>query len=193
MPNLWFISDTHFNHTNILNFTRPNGEQMRPFASVQEMNEVMIENWNRVVRPSDHIYHLGDVSMMRPKYEVVSNILKRLNGHKRLVRGNHDIYKTKEYIEAGFEEIYGVRVIDNMIFTHIPIHPYSLGGFSANVHGHIHNNVEQMDPVMKIDKQQKVRWVPYINLSVEVINYTPVDLEWLRVKVRELSGKEKEG
>jgi calcineurin-like phosphoesterase family protein len=179
MANLWFISDTHFSHANIIQYSN------RPFSGPGEMDEIMVKLWNERVRPSDHIYHLGDVSMMRPKH--IKHILDRLQGHKRLVRGNHDIYKTKEYIEAGFEEIYGVRVLDNIMFTHIPIHPNSMGQFRANVHGHTHNSQEgRFPPVCRI-KENKAEWVPYINISVEVTDYHPIDFEEVRQRIKKAS------
>lgn len=182
MPNIFFISDTHFGHDNILNFKREDGTPLRTFTSGLEMDEHMVERWNAVVRPQDHIYHLGDVSMKRPKY--VAGLLGRLNGHKRLVRGNHDIYRTKEYIEVGFEEIYGVRVIDGLLMTHIPVHPQSLGRFVANVHGHIHDRVVMKAASVWAGEQPDPR---YINIAVEQIDYTPVSLEWLKLRCRTLA------
>lgn len=166
MANIWVVSDTHFGHANILNFKRSDGSPLRPFESVEEMDEQLVSNWNAVVRPQDHVYHLGDVAMKRSDIATVS----RCNGHKRLVRGNHDVYKTKDYLPF-FDEIYGIRVLDNMIFTHIPIHPACLGRFRANVHGHIHANPSPEGA--------------YYNVSVEAINYTPVSLEELKARLPE--------
>ena len=61
--NIWVISDTHFQHNNILNFKGNDGLPFRMFNDVQEMNEIMIQRQNEVVRPGDKIYHLGDVVM----------------------------------------------------------------------------------------------------------------------------------
>lgn len=161
MANLFVISDTHFGHANILSFKREDGSPLREFSSVEEMDEHMIERWNSVVRPQDHVYHLGDVAMKKSHIGTVS----RLNGHLRLVRGNHDIFPTKEYLKY-FDEIYGVRVLDGMIFSHIPIHPESLGRFRMNVHGHTH--------------EAPAYGPKYFNVSVESTDYTPVALETLR-------------
>lgn len=164
MPNIWIISDTHFGHENILNFKREDESPLRAFESVEEMDENLVSRWNSVVRPQDHVYHLGDVAMRRQCISTVA----RCHGHKRLVRGNHDVYKTKDYLPY-FDEIYGIRVLDNIIFTHIPIHPLSLGRFKANVHGHIHAN--------------KSPEGAYYNVSVEAIDYTPISLEDLKTKL----------
>lgn len=175
--NLWFTSDNHFSHANTwYKFKNEDGSPLRPFTSTPEMNETMVERWNKCVRPNDHVYNLGDVCMMRPKQ--IKGILDRLKGHLRLVRGNHDIYKTAEYLEW-FDEIYGIRVIDNIIFTHIPIHPSCLGNFQANVHGHIHSG-KAFSPVVKGDVKQ-----PYINITVEHTDYWPVAFEDLKKAIRE--------
>lgn len=189
MPNHFVISDTHFDHANILTFMRRNplcrnggtfacprpcdkhpNLHVRDFPSVTEMNETMITNWNRVVRPNDHIYHLGDVTMCRGNNAPnVESLLRRLNGHKRLILGNHDQMTIKWYMQW-FEKIKASNVIDGLLFTHYPVHPDSIGKHKANVHGHIHNNVSYPRP--------------YINVSVEAVNYTPVALEDLQAQIR---------
>ena len=167
MANIFVISDTHFGHANILNFKREDGSPLRSFSCVEEMDQHMIDRWNSVVRPQDHVYHLGDVAMKQQSVATVG----RCNGHKRLVRGNHDILRTKTYLQF-FEEIYGIRVLDGMIFTHIPIHPESMGRFGVNIHGHVHG-------------QPQGQYGPkYYNVSVEVMGYTPVSLEDLKKLVR---------
>ena len=162
MAEVFLISDNHFGQANVLNFRKQNGDLLRTFSSVEEMDEHMIERWNSVVKPSSHVYHLGDVVM---RQQVLDVVMPRLNGHKRLVRGNHDIFKTKHYMRY-FDEIYGVRVLDNMIFSHIPIHPGSLGRFKGNIHGHLHG--------------QHALGGKYIDVSVENTNFYPVPLENIR-------------
>lgn len=173
----WFISDTHFSHANIIKYCN------RPFLNETEMDERLREKWNAVVQPFDRVYHLGDLCICRPRK--ILGFLKSLNGKKRLIRGNHDIYDTREYIEAGFEEVYGCRVLDNLIFTHIPIHPASLARFAANVHGHIHNNQSRDFPPVLCDRKGTLAWTPYINLSVEVTGYFPVSFEEVKERVRD--------
>lgn len=166
---LWLISDTHFGHANILTFSGPGGGLIRPeFGSAQEMDTHMVERWNAVVRPQDHVYHLGDVCMKAPGLGVCS----QLQGHKRLVRGNHDIFKTKFYLKAGFEEIHGVRVLGGAILSHIPLHPGSIGRFKGNVHGHLHANPS---PEGK-----------YVSVCVERRAYTPVLLDQVVAELEQL-------
>lgn len=79
---LWFTSDTHFGHANIIKFCN------RPFDDVDQMNEAIIDNWNHVVGPDDIVFHLGDVAL--GPWEKWDSLLTRLNGYKILVVGNHD-------------------------------------------------------------------------------------------------------
>jgi calcineurin-like phosphoesterase family protein len=167
MANIFLVSDTHFGHSNILNFTDKAGNYLRPFSCVEEMDEHMISKWNSVVRPQDKVYHLGDVAMSKQHIATIG----RCNGHKRLVRGNHDTHKIQLYLPY-FEEIYATRLLDHMLLSHIPVHPWSVGKSVANIHGHVHNSV----PALHFGTK-------YFNVSVEVIDYTPVSLEDLKIRV----------
>lgn len=176
MAELWYSSDPHFEHANIIRYAS------RPFADVEEMREALIERHNAVVRPQDHWYCLGDFTMERgntPGYAL--SLLKRLNGHKRLILGNHDHYHARLYLEAGFEKVMAMQMVEGIRLTHIPIHPGSMGNAIANAHGHIH---QQPAPAPVIFDKDGVRLVkPYINLSVEAIHYTPVSLDQLKAMV----------
>lgn len=81
---LWFTSDTHFGHRNILKYEA----EARPFSDTSHMDEVLIANWNASVQPDDTVIHLGDVLM--GDFEAGLRVLSRLNGRKFLVPGNHD-------------------------------------------------------------------------------------------------------
>ena len=82
MKNIFFTSDHHFGHKNIIKFSN------RPFESVEEMDETMIERWNEKVGPNDDVYHLGDVALCSPNK--LQKILDRLNGNIHLIKGNHE-------------------------------------------------------------------------------------------------------
>lgn len=175
MSNRFLISDTHFGHTNTWQkFTLPDGSPLRPFTSTEEMDETMVDNWNRVVRPQDTVYHLGDVVIARRNLETV----KRLNGRKILIRGNHDIFKDKDYYEAGFEQIHGVRVfVDKFILSHIPLHPDCVGErFKRNVHGHLHGN-RIMTKYEAGGWSQDIPDPRYLSVCVEQINFTPISFD----------------
>lgn len=170
MSDLWFISDTHFSHANMLKFTQPDGSRVRSeFSTVEEMDAAMIERWNSVVKPKDKIYHLGDVGFNRNQLD---RILPRLHGHKRLILGNHDTFDMRFYTQHFDKILTSWRGLGHgIIFSHYPL---LLGNSDTrmlvNAHGHIHRN--------HIDN------VRYINLSVEVIDYTPVSADVLIEKAK---------
>lgn len=159
MADIWVTSDTHFNHNNIIRYCN------RPFADYNHMNEVLIERWNAVVKPQDKIYHLGDFYI---GYSV-KTILSRLNGHKRLILGNHDNGKDQD-IQRHFEKISMWRMFPEfkLILTHVPIHESSFRHkCELNVHGHTHDKGSPEGP--------------YKCVCVELTNYTPVNIEELRI------------
>ena len=77
----YYIADTHFGHDNIRRLSN------RPFDSVEEMDKTIIENWNSKIADSDDVYILGDFSY---KSKDPIEYLKKLNGRKHLIIGNHD-------------------------------------------------------------------------------------------------------
>lgn len=105
--NTFFTSDQHFGHKNICRFAD------RPFNSIEEMNEALIEEHNAVVKPTDTVWYLGDFAFM-PANET-KRILRRLNGNKSLILGNHDKNfnrKSREFIGSGLlNAIYHYREI----------------------------------------------------------------------------------
>ena len=146
MPSVFLVSDTHFGHAGVCRFTHPDDPEvkLRPWNNADEMDEEMIRRWNDRVRPTDKVYHLGDVVINRKALKT----LHRLNGDKVLIRGNHDIFPDVEYREY-FRELRAYHVMNGMILSHIPIHPESLGRFGVNIHGHLHASRVKMDPVGK--------------------------------------------
>lgn len=170
MANIFFASDHHFHHANILTFKRDDGTPLREFESVSHMNEHMVNCHNSVVRPHDKVYFLGDVSM-QTTIEALE-ILRRMNGEKILIKGNHDLAKPGRYMEH-FKDIRGSHQFEGMILTHIPIHSESLARWGVNVHGHLHHREVRM-PLSQIPDRR------YFNVSVERINYTPISLEQVK-------------
>lgn len=159
MKNIWFISDTHFGHSNMLKFIDSNGEKIRKFSSVEEMDELMITNWNERIKPGDKVYHLGDVAMGGP---AISRIMNKLHGSKRLILGNHDIVKGD--LVNYFHKITIWRVFREFDFTlsHIPLREDNLIT-TFNIHGHIHQNPS---PSLR-----------HMNICVEQTNYKPLHLD----------------
>lgn len=172
MVDIWVISDTHFSHSNILKFTDREGNKIRPFSSVSEMDWEMVERWNSVVKPGDKVYHLGDVYMSASK-GYIENLLSKLNGQKRLILGNHDNGKD-QVLQKYFKKIDVWRKFPEfgLLLTHVPVHESTLkearfGVHTLNVHGHIHQN--------------KSPDGPYQCVCVEQTNYTPIHIEELRI------------
>ena len=173
--NIWVISDTHFQHNNILNFKGNDGLPFRMFNDVQEMNEIMIQRWNEVVKPGDKVYHLGDVVMGVDSEGWMKKNWPRLMGQKRLIVGNHD--NIKMLSSGGFfakVELWRVFSEFGIILSHIPLHESGLyrgageGYTMLNVHGHINEKDSPKGP--------------YRNVCVEKINYRPINIEELRIK-----------
>ena len=136
MPSVFLVSDTHFGHTGVCRFVRNDGvTKLRPWDTAEEMDEFMVKAWNERVRPTDKVYHLGDVVINRKAL----GIMRRLNGDTVLIRGNHDIFKDTDYREH-VRELRAYHVMNGMILSHIPIHSESLGRFGVNIHGHLHAN-----------------------------------------------------
>jgi calcineurin-like phosphoesterase family protein len=164
MRNYWLISDTHFSHANMLKFMREDGTRVRPeFETVEEMDEIMIANWNAVVRPQDYILHCGDVCFDYEKWD--RNIAPRLMGHKRLVVGNHDRLKGTPLMNH-FEKVELWKRFDEqgILATHLPAHKDAITfKYTRNVHGHIHYKTLK-SPV-------------HANISVERTGYKPVNLD----------------
>lgn len=164
---IWFISDTHFNHKNILKFKDKNGNLFRGnrFATISHMNETIIKNWNDVVGKNDKIYHLGDVFF--GSNNEGENVLKRLNGNKILILGNHDKINIHSPLIKYFSKILLWWPYNDIIFSHIPLlKNQMLNRFNKkciNVHGHIHEKT--MNNPM------------YYNVSVEALNYKPISLD----------------
>lgn len=187
MINTWFTSDTHFGHKNILEYEKV----ARPFATIEEMHEVMIDRWNSVVAVNDIVYHLGDFCFGRHWLAIA----KRLKGKKKLVMGNHDTYPTSDYL-LHFEKCYGVIFWRQCILSHVPVHPNGLGArWFLNVHGHLHSrcvtkwdaedfnreNFMVKDPKLKLISDEN-----YFNVSVEQNNLTPFHSDIIMERVKSL-------
>ena len=173
MSKTFLISDTHFGQSNILTFKRDDGSLLRPFNNIQEHDEYLIDQWNNTVSQKDKVYHLGDIGFKG--WTSLANVLSRLNGTKILIKGNHDGHKLSQY-QQFFKDIRGSHVLDKFILTHIPIHPNSVSRWKANIHGHLHaNTIQEHVPGLVLQDDPR-----YINVSVEQINYKPIDFEEIR-------------
>tara|TARA_R110000868_G_scaffold396963_2_gene669407 strand:+ start:563 stop:1162 length:600 start_codon:yes stop_codon:yes gene_type:complete len=160
MPTAFLYSDPHFSHAGICQFFRADGvTKLRPFENATEMDEYLIERFNATVSSRDKVYFLGDIVINKKALDAV---MPRLNGDKVLIRGNHDIYKLKDYSKY-FRDVRGYHIQDGMILSHIPIHPDSLGRFGTNIHGHLH--------------EKRVRKAKGINYPTGEIIYSETEID----------------
>ncbi|WP_261810808.1 metallophosphoesterase family protein [Levilactobacillus humaensis] len=149
----YFTSDTHFFHADLLGM---NDFAPRPFDSVEEMNQTIIDNWNARVTPTDTVYHLGDIALYFTKPavksdEAVANVLSQLNGHLELIKGNHDSRALFKYLAAHnpidhgqpkyqFHDVGALIKYDHRQYymTHYPM-MLGIVNQIINLHGHIHH------------------------------------------------------
>lgn len=181
---LWFTSDTHWCHQKIIEFCN------RPFSSVEEMNEKLIENWNSVVKPTDTVFHLGDFCFGGS--QAWNSILDRLNGNILLIKGNHDEKNLKQgfmikfkwvgyqlYLQIEGRSVYlnhfpflcygGMhRDFDNSVFAlsgHTHLSPYSISG----------KDISRMQSMMS--------WNQY-DVGIDANNFKPVSFKEITEKIK---------
>lgn len=167
---IFFVSDTHFGHANIIKFAN------RPFANVQEMDEALLANWNETVGVGDLVYHLGDVY-----FGDGWKSFDRVHGTVELIMGNHDHVRDKPMNRINKIHWWKKFIVPNpnhnFICTHAPLHASGLHNHHEpsspfnNVHGHIHNNDSPPGQ--------------YINISVEKTGYKPIHIDELRTMIQQ--------
>ena len=167
---VFFTSDTHFGHSNIIKYCQ------RPFNSAEHMDEVLISNWNEVVSPKDIVFHLGDFCFGSDKEWI--KILQRLNGTKYLILGNHDLKKivNSNQIKDYFADInMQMRVVvdkQKMLLNHYPFLCFE-GGYQNvwQLFGHVHSSKHSTG----LDKERLVHLFPtQYDVGVDNNNYRPV-------------------
>ncbi|MBR4343023.1 MAG: metallophosphoesterase [Lachnospiraceae bacterium] len=202
----YYIADLHFFHAGL-------NEHMdeRGFGSVEAMNEYMIKQWNLRVRKNDETVVLGDFSV--GKGEETNEILKRLNGTKYLIIGNHDKFiDDRKFDQKLFRWIRPYEEVkDNkrkVVLSHYPIFCYN-GQYrllkdgkpkTYMLYGHVHNTYDELlinsfmeetgKRKVKLTGEEEYRSIPccMINCFCMFSDYTPLTLdEWI-----ELDGKRRE-
>ena len=171
---VFFTSDTHFYHTNIINFCG------RPFKNVEVMNETLIANWNSVVGPDDIVFHLGDFCLGGSAEW--TNILNRLNGKIYLIVGNHDIKNLRQGYYSHFEHIamqMHIEVGNQKIYlNHCPFLCYG-GAYRETwqLFGHVHTSKQNTG----IDAPRLHMLFPtQYDVGVDNNNFTPVSFEQVK-------------
>jgi len=164
---LYITADQHWGHRNIIAYCS------RPFKSVEEMDKVMIDNWNSVISKNDVVIHLGDFCLCYNNQQL-KELRDNLNGTIFLLLGNHDHpTRLQNFNIFVFDSLYseGVNILNNnLIFSHRPL--WKIPDGKVNVHGHIHD---------------KPSYGRYLNVSVDVCNFTPIALEEVIKRAKEIS------
>lgn len=180
MSTVWFTSDEHFGHANIIDFCH------RPFNGLEDMREKLIANHNSVVKPGDRVYHLGDMFWRTLSAGEALSIIYRLNGQHFYIRGNHEelIDKNKELREA-FVWVRDVENLKNTGFPNVWLAHYAhrvwngshRGGY--HLYGHTHNALPN-DGSLSFD------------CGVDAQNFHPISLEEVHERMQAIK-KESEG
>jgi calcineurin-like phosphoesterase family protein len=171
--NIWFTSDTHYFHHNIIKYSN------RPFNNIEEMRDVLVEKWNSVVQKDDIVFHLGDVAMGgKKRASELRDILFSLNGTINLIKGNHDNYvldspcrERFNWIKDYFELSYGHKKI---ILQHFPLLTWNNAGktddknqpASFHLHGHSHSGIDHINAT-----------TTRMDVGVDSQNYEPRSIE----------------
>lgn len=175
---VFFTSDTHFTHANIIRFCS------RPFKNVEEMDETMIANWNRVVSENDIVFHLGDFCMGGSSKW--TNVLNRLNGKIYLIIGNHDMKNLKQSCSDRFEKVAMQMYIEvdkqKIYLNHCPFLCYG-GAYrdTWQLFGHVHTNKNNTG----IDAPRLEMLFPtQYDVGVDNNNFTPVSFEQVKAIIQ---------
>lgn len=167
---IYYISDTHFGHRNILKMDG------RPFSTIEEMDDELIQRWNKRVTNEDDVYILGDFAFRNGK--TASWYLKQLKGRKHLIIGNHDqvTIQDKQAVEY-FTSIEKMSLINDQNQTvslcHFPVAEWNgkrRGGY--HVFGHLHC---RRDTVYEFMSQ----FNSALNAGCMINGYRPVTLDEL--------------
>ena len=184
---VFFTSDTHFNHANIIRFCS------RPFKNVEHMNESLITNWNRVVGPEDIVFHLGDFCLGGSAEW--TRILERLNGKIYLISGNHDMKNLRqnytEYFEAVLPQLH-IEVGNQKIYlNHYPFLCYG-GAYKDTwqLFGHVHTSRHNTG---KDAPRLKMLFPTQYDVGVDNNDFTPVSFAQVKAIIEKQIEQSRKG
>ena len=167
----WIWSDLHFGHGRVIECSS------RPFGDVETMNEALFSVWEKTVGPDDQLIVLGDICMAPALNEETFDRIRSLPGHKILVPGNHDFRSSSGKLRVeGFDQVCALlyRRADDLspalAMTHVPVPDLPEGWI--NLHGHWHDRNNESPR--------------HINVSVEQLNFAPVDFRRICALARAL-------
>jgi len=171
----WVVSDTHFHHDKLTEYCG------RPV----DFTSQIVRNWCACIKPNDLVFHLGDVGFYNKS--IAGKLIQGLPGNKILIRGNHDRFPIKWYLDHGFMTVMDTAIVHvcytkgqerprntyyKVILSHIPVSIPE--GVDFNLHGHFHNNSSRRwEEEMTNTLTPKHRLV-----SIEELSYAPIPLGW---------------
>jgi calcineurin-like phosphoesterase family protein len=170
MSNIFFIADTHWNHSNIIQYCN------RPFSNVEEMNKTMIDKWNAKVKTDDIVYHLGDFG-----FGDIRSIIKQLNGKIILIVGSHDknaVTQCKDMFKGIYFGFYELRVEDlSITLCHYSLRRWPKSHYGTyHLFGHSHNH---LPPFGKS-----------FDIGVDCWNFEPLSLDEVKIQMDKLPENE---
>ena len=171
---VYFTSDTHFNHTNIISYCQ------RPFKNIDEMNERIIANWNEIVSEDDIIFHLGDFCLGGAAEW--TRLLDRLNGKIYLIMGNHDRKNIRQGFMDRFEHVAMQMHIEvgkqRIYLNHYPFLCFE-GGYKDvwQLFGHVHTR--KTNTGIDAGRLQYLYPTQY-DVGVDNNNFAPVSFEQVK-------------
>jgi calcineurin-like phosphoesterase family protein len=182
---IYFTSDPHIGHANIIKYCQ------RPFKDVQEMDEILIKNWNSVVQPGDITYVVGDLCLARPEYGI--SRIRRMNGQKILIEGNHDNDKgcldNQEFRDL-FTEIHPILEIEvpdkdafngkhqRITLCHFAMRVWNKSHRGAwHLYGHSHGTLPDDPNMLSMD------------VGADVHNYTPISYNQVKALMKKKTWK----
>lgn len=159
---IWLTTDSHFGHKNIINFGRPENFEEKIFKGYMNIPK------------DDILIHLGDICLSHEE-EIHKKYIMPIPCHKWLVLGNHDHKSYNWYLDHGWEFVcemfYAKYFGQHILFSHTPKSKRSIGFWSYNIHGHLHDNIHRFPEYKNILTRK------HLLLSLEQTNYQPVYLE----------------
>jgi calcineurin-like phosphoesterase family protein len=163
----FLIGCLHLGHEGIYKFKGPDGSPLRPYAdNAEDGDRYIINRYNDMVSKEDRVYFMGDVSISRKSLLKISE----MNGRKVLIKGNHDIFKLKDYLPY-FDDIRAEHKLGKFKLSHTPLHPGSLPPWcEGNIHAHIHAHrvmIKGEDGEAKEDPR-------YFNTCLEATSFLPI-------------------
>ena len=173
---IFVTSDLHLGHNNIIKYCN------RPFSNVEEMNNTIIDNWNKTVNKKDSVYILGDLGFTN--VNLLNETMNLLNGKKYLIRGNHDHFiKKKGFDMSNFEWIKDYFLLTTQInnekvkfiMSHFPFYTWDSKHYgSIHLYGHVHNSNLELNTILG----------NAFNVGVDVNGFKPVELDYIYHEIK---------